>query len=408
MTGERDDAVHERFALGCMSGTSLDGLDVVLVRLTGRRHALAAQVVRHAATPFEDGLRDELTALASDRPTPPSDIARIARELGDLHADLCESTVEGLETAVGSRIAFVVAHGQTITHHPTSVAGSDRGFTWQLLDPFPIAHRLGVRVCTDLRGADLVAGGEGAPITPAADPVLFPVDRAIVVNLGGIANATRWRRVVDPSDAEPLVTIEGADTGPCNLLLDPLASALLHGARYDADGQVASEGRSRAELVDAIDAAIDRGLTTSDGIAPSRPRSLGREQFGRQMIEQVMQVASAMGATPADVLASAVDTVAGRIARWCSAGDTADVILAGGGVRNRALVTRLTARMPEARVKTSSDYGVAPEAREAAAMAVLGAMSLDGLSITVPSITGATQPGPAGRWTLARDTLCEP
>lgn len=399
MSDERLASPDERFAVGCMSGTSLDGLDVALVRLVGRRHDLGAEVVRHAAMPFDPALRDKLERLAEDRPAPPSEIAKLARALGDLHADLCERLLDGPEPRMTGRLDFVAAHGQTIAHLPTSVTGPGHGCTWQLLDPFPIADRLDTRVCTDLRGADMAADGEGAPITPAADPILFPVDRAVVVNLGGIANATRWRREYT-SGGERLPRIEGGDIGPCNLLLDPLARALLGGVRYDADGVAASSGRPHAGLVAAIEAAIDQAHPPTPRAEDARPRSLGREQFGRSMIDRVLQDAEVSGVTPADALASAVDAVAGRIARWVGRGEGGDVILAGGGARNRALAARLSARMPGLTVKPSTAYGVLPEAREAAAMAVLGAMALDGLGVTVPAITGARRPSPAGRWTL--------
>lgn len=400
MTDRQQSSVNERFSLGCMSGTSLDGLDVALVRLIGRKHELDAKIITHAAIAFDDALRDRLARLADDRPTRPSEISSLGRLLGNLHADLCVSVLDGLDERLARPIDFVVAHGQTIAHHPTSVAGPGLGSTWQLIDPFPIAERLGVRVCTDLRGADLAADGEGAPITPVADPILFPLDRAVVVNLGGIVNATRWRREWRGAIGREQLDITGADVGPCNLLLDPLAQALLNGARYDTDGAAAERGEIHEGIVHAIDRAVDAAMEPSQETTKPQPRSLGREQFGRSMIAQILQESETIAATPAAVLASAADAVAARIARWVGDDWRDPVIVAGGGSRNRALVARLTDRLPAARVAVSAEFGVLPEAREAAAMAVLGAMALDGLGVTVPSITGARRLTPTGRWTL--------
>lgn len=389
----------ERYALGCMSGTSLDGLDVATVRLSGRARGLSAEVIDHLGIPFDEALREQLQRLASDKPARPSEIAMLARRLGNLHADLCEEAVGRIEASMRGELAFVAVHGQTIAHHPASVAGPDWGTTWQLVDPFPIAERLRVRVCTDLRGADVAAGGEGAPITPAADPILFPLDRAVVVNLGGIVNATRWPARDAELSGLSWPAVEGGDVGPCNLLLDPLAEALLDGARYDVDGAAAASGRADDRLVKSIVASVDAVMRSKDAGVPKRPRSLGREQFGVAFIESTLREARRLELTPADVLASAVDAVAGWIAEWVGETCTTDVVLAGGGVRNLALVARLVMRLPEARVRVSSELGVLPEAREAAAMAVLGAMALDGLPITIPSITGAARLTSAGRWT---------
>lgn len=390
----------ERYALGCMSGTSLDGLDVATVRLSGRGRGLSAEVIDHLGIPFDEALREQLQRLASDKPARPSEIAMLARRLGNLHADLCEEAVGRIEASMRGELAFVAVHGQTIAHHPGSVAGPDWGTTWQLIDPFPTAERLRVRVCTDLRGADVAAGGEGAPITPAADPILFPLDRAVVVNLGGIVNATRWSARDAEPPGLPWPAVEGGDVGPCNLLLDPLAEALLGGVRYDVDGAVAASGQIDDRLVDWIVVMIDTAMRGGNTSASRRPRSLGREQFGQAFIESTLEEAGRLELAPADVLASAVDAVARRIAEWVGGTCTTDVVLAGGGVRNLALVARLVARLSEARVRVSSELGLLPEAREAAAMAVLGAMALDGLPITIPSITGAARLTPAGRWTL--------
>lgn len=367
-----------RLAIGAMTGTSLDGLDAALVRITGRGLALRADYLGMVSLDFPPSLRDALMLLASGRPLTAGFIVRSARWLGDLHA---QAVVQLLAQHGNPRADFLCAHGQTVWHEP-GAAGA--GVSWQLFDPWPTVRRCGVPVVYDLRQADLVAGGQGAPITPITDPILYRQPAGIVFNLGGICNATAWQ-------ASPAgMKIAGADIGPCNLVLDALARSLVPNLPYDTDGLLASAGKADAAAVAAILRLIQD--------AKRGARSLGREQYGAAFIHGLRQGPLA-DFSKEDAMASAVEAVSHALADYAKARPGLPVILAGGGAKNPALVAAVTRLVgPGSGVQTSDTAGVPAQAREAMAFAVLGALCQDRVPITLPEITGATNPGVAGVW----------
>ncbi len=370
------DASQARLIVGCMTGTSLDGLDAALVEVIGEGLDIRARLVGMISREL-DGLYDVLKAMAEGEPKAPLEYLLAARQLGELHADAVEELCRQ-HLPADAVLDMVVAHGQTIWHAP------GEGVSWQLFDAQPIVKRMGVPVCYDLRQADLIAGGEGAPITPISDWVMYrhrTRDR-LIVNLGGISNATHL-----PADGMP-EQITGADIGPCNLLIDGVVRHLFPDRRIDIDGQIALSGRINLEVYDLVQ--------THPVISGKTKRSIGREDFTdgwvRGLVDQLKNKFSA-----ADIVAGAVEAVAQLIGRTGLAG-TGDVVLAGGGARNPVLVKRLGAVMKGRTVMLSDGLGFPVDARESAGFAVLGALCQDGISITLPQITGATAPGVAGHW----------
>jgi 1,6-anhydro-N-acetylmuramate kinase len=347
-----------RLVAGAMTGTSMDGIDVALARIEGAGLAMSVEIVRRHAQPLDalaDGLRE-----ATRRPD--AGHGALAVALGALHADAFATLLDGV------RPDFVAAHGQTIAHRPP--------VSRQLLDPHPIAERLGCPVVHDLRQADLAAGGQGAPITPIADWVLFRADAPrLVVNLGGFCNVTRL-------GAGGVEEIEAFDVCACNHVLDAVARGVL-GCAYDEDGRCAARGMADAER------AADLRERLEDQARAGR--SLGN---GDELTEWVDEHAGAVA--PDDLAATAVEAVAAVVAG--AARDVEEVVVAGGGALNRALVSEL-ARRCDGAVRSTEELGVPVEAREALAMAVLGALSRDGVAITLPQVTGCARPAPvAGRW----------
>lgn len=388
---------RRRLVAGCMTGTSLDGLDVALTEITGTGLDMKAEFVGMVSRPLGD-LADQLRHFAEGNPAPPIDYLRAARRLGELHAEAVEELVEehvtnedrSPRTAIRGlphpSLDFVVAHGQTIWHAPRDDVGR---LSWQLFDPWPIVQRLNVPVCYDLRQADLIAGGEGAPITPIADRVLFAkADKPrMVVNLGGICNITSL-----PGD--PRVDIEAADLCPCNILIDGLVQELYPGKRYDEDGSIAAFGTAW----DGFHKVVNTH-PKSDGMLFSG--TLGREDFGRDWIQGLRRAVPAE-LTPQDILASAVEVIAGHISYANQSYHEEEVILAGGGAKNSYLRHRIRelAFQPSG-VYACDEIGIPCEAREAVCFAVLGALSQDGVPITLPQVTGAKAsggPGVAGVW----------
>ncbi|MCW5774907.1 MAG: anhydro-N-acetylmuramic acid kinase [Phycisphaeraceae bacterium] len=248
-----------------------------------------------------------------------------------------------------------------------------------------LAHAVRAPVVFDLRAADLASGGQGAPITPIADAILFgdPGERRTIVNLGGFCNVTRLPRIESVSDA--LETIEAADVCACNHLLDAAARAVLR-APFDAGGAVALRGRPAPRVVDGIVSLLERQRTSG--------RSLGSG-------DELAGVISGLGGgVPAeDHCRSVCEAVASVVAG--AVGECDRVLLAGGGARNRALVGAIASRLGVT-VETTAAYGVGIGDREAIAIAILGALCDDGVPITLPGVTGCARPAPvAGCWVSA-------
>lgn len=371
-----------RIIAGCMTGTSLDGLDAALAVITGHGLSLRAHFVGMISRPLGD-LRDELQHLASGGAGEPIRYLRAARRLGELHAEaiqmLCKQ--EGVE-----RLDLAVAHGQTIWHAPHDRhASPDAGLSWQLFDPWPIVRRLNVAVCYDLRQADLIAGGQGAPITPMSDWVVYrhPGRTRLIANLGGVLNVTLL-----PGESGP-EAVTGGDVGPCNLLLDGLVRRLFPGRSYDTGGEIARRGTPHPQFLEWVKLV--------PFFQRPWPRSTGREDFTDPWLDSLVERGRVMGWSNEDILASAVDAVAALLAEQ-SGKLGCEIILAGGGARNKTLTDTIRRRDPRAMVRFSDELHVPCEAREALGFAVLGALAQDGVPITLPRVTGSEKPGRSGVW----------
>lgn len=352
-----------------MTGTSIDAVDAALVEITGAGLAMSARLVRHASRPLGD-LAPRLRKIAQQHACTAREIAAAGRDLALEHVRVLRALVRD------DKVDFIAVHGQTVLHAPP--------LSWQLINPHVIAEALHAPVVFDLRAADLAAGGQGAPITPIADYVLFaaPHETRTVVNLGGFCNITRLPR---RSAAPDLSEIGGGDVCVCNQLLDALARSCL-GSAFDEDGRRALAGAPLAAAVSALQAQLERQAAAG--------RSLGTGDEALGWLDQYRGAC-----TPEDLARSACAAIARVIAQRLAGADR--IILAGGGARNAALVAELS-RSCGAEVSTSSELGVPVEAREALCFAVLGALARDGVPIALPAITGAAGPRVAGAWVDAR------
>jgi 1,6-anhydro-N-acetylmuramate kinase len=364
-----------------MSGTSLVAIDVALVSVDEDRLEIRASVQQCVTHPL-GLLARPLRQLASLEPMSAGRIAKLARELALRH-------VTAIRTLVGKkRIDLIAVHGQTVFHAPP--------VSWQLLTPAPIAEALNVPVVFDFRAADLAAGGQGAPITPLADYVLFrhEDETRAIVNLGGYANYTLLpgRSVLPPeAQVNPVHAVRGGDICTCNQLLDAIARALFS-EPFDEGGQRALAGEVRSDLRDSLvellreQARTGRSLGTGDeldGWIDERRRGYSGEDLARSACEALAMVIS--------------DTIV-KVAQEHTLDPVNRVLLAGGGVKNRVLAEDLREHS-RAVVALTDDFGVPASHREAAAMAVLGALCQDRVPITLPQITGVREPAPvAGAW----------
>jgi anhydro-N-acetylmuramic acid kinase len=373
-----------RLVIGLMTGTSLDGLDCALVRIDGRGLAMRAQHLRGHSLPLGD-LQRPLRDLAEQRPMTAQQIAELSASFGRLHARAARELLAAGEPA---RAHLACAHGQTVFHQPPH--------SWQLFNPAPLARALGADVVFDLRSADLAAGGQGAPITPLADWVLFRApahapEHRVVVNLGGFINFTFLPAGGSPSD------IRGGDACVCNNLLDAIARRVM-GVPYDDQGRAAAGAEPDADALDDLLGVLTaqrgagRSLGTGDEVGPwiARHWRAGAGCSGAQL------AASACEAI-AITLAGAVR---GALARHDGDGVPVRLVLAGGGVHNRALLRAISSAC-SAKVSISDELGVPAPYREAVAFAVLGALCQDRVPITLPAVTGAPAGVLSGCWCYA-------
>ena len=359
-------------ALGMMSGTSLDGVDVAMLLTDGVDIARTGPSRYRPYTDAERTLLRQALAAAANLPdrTSRSDILRAAEDMvTDVHAEALESFCASTGMAA-QHIAVIGFHGQTVLHRP------ERRLTVQIGDAAALARRLGIPVVADLRQADVAAGGQGAPIVPVYHRALVrglgrpgPV---AVVNIGGVGNLT-WL----DGEAEPVA----CDTGPGNALLDDFVR-LRTGAAQDLDGRLAAAGRSDL-------AAVER-LMAHPYFSRRPPKSLDRNDFRRWVADRgglgamtTEDGAATLTRLTAESIARAADLLPRRPRSW---------IVAGGGAHNPTLMAMLAERLAPASVETAAQVGWSVDALEAQAFAYLAARSLAGLPLTFPGTTGAPAP----------------
>ena len=407
-------ARREHHMVGIMSGTSLDGVDAVVARIrTSADGGLAGvSLVSHAYIPYSDALRRVLGALCT------RDGARID-DLTYAHYGLSEWYARAASDAIRAsglgpeRIDAISMHGQTVWHAPEPRAfpgpgGADLAVkgTLQLGSPAVVAERTGLPVIADLRARDMAAGGEGAPLAPYLDALLFgSADEARVVqNIGGIGNAT-----VLPAGAAGQAGTRGQagvtafDTGPGNMVMDAVVMDGTRGAmRWDDSGGIAARGR--------VHEAIVEHLMADPYFARMPPKSTGREVYGAPFVRGFLASCAAAGLSFEDRVATATAFTAESIARACRdfilpSAPIGRLIVAGGGAQNPVLMGMIEGRLAayagrSIPVLSSVAFGVPDQAREAMAFAVLGHESLMGRPGNLPAVTGASRAVVLGSVTL--------
>jgi anhydro-N-acetylmuramic acid kinase len=374
-----------------MSGTSMDGIDAALLELDGVPSDADWSLLAFRSAPYEDAQRTRIKRCVEGGT--PELLCALHAELGEWLGDATLALLDeaGVEAA---EVAAVGSHGHTVWHIPPN--GAHRGSTLQLGDPATIAERTGLDVVADFRTRDMAAGGQGAPLVPFADRILFalPGRKRALQNIGGIANVT-WlpARGAD----EPLLAF---DTGPGNALLDLAAERATEGRlRCDVDGRLAARGR--------VDAALLERLLSDPFFAQEPPRSTGRERFGHALLERVVaeRVPRDEGAW-ADLIATLTAFTARAIGdayrRWVLPRGLDEVVITGGGAKNPALVEAIRAELAPVWLGGADALGLDPDAREAAAFAVLAWAHLLGAAGNVPEATGARGPRVLGSLTPGR------
>jgi anhydro-N-acetylmuramic acid kinase len=365
---------------GVMSGTSADGIDVAIVRLMGRGFRTRFQLLSHKHFSYPANVRRAVLAAMNAQRMPVADLSRLNFLLGELYAEAVSKTAR----EAGTKLELVGCHGQTIYHQgaPEKFLGRDIACTWQIGEGAVISERVGVPVVSDFRVADMAAGGQGAPLVPYLDYLLYRHARRgrIVQNIGGIGNLTAI-----PAGATP-DKVMAFDTGPGNMIMDALAEQL-YDKPYDRDGKLASSGQALGTVIAEI--------LRAPYFKKKPPKTAGREQFGREFVKWFIGRCRAekKRATGEDLLATATALTArsiGLAVRGLGEGFS-DYIVSGGGARNKTLVKMIEATLSPLKLKltTTDEHGLPSEAKEAAAFAVLAYATWNREPSNVPSATGA-------------------
>jgi len=370
-----------------MSGTSADGIDVALARITGRGFRVRARLEKFCTFPFPAAVRQAILRVANANHRPTLSVAEISQLhflLGELYAEAVERACRRFRVPL-RRIDLIGCHGQTVYHQPTpeQFAGRRVASTLQLGEAQVLAERTGIPVVSNFRPRDLAAGGQGAPLVPYVDYLLYrhPKRGRVALNIGGIANVT-----VIPAGAPPGQVI-AFDTGPGNMVIDAVTELATRGKqRYDRNGRLAARGQP-VELI------LKRRLSNWYFIQPP-PKSTGREKFGDEYARDLWKSARYLGATPADAVRTATELTVRSIARAFRSiiarrANVEEVIVSGGGAKNLFLLRRLREELPELRWMRADRFGVPAKAKEAFAFAVLAYKTWHGVPGNLPSATGA-------------------
>src|SRR5688500_2292453 len=358
-----------------MSGTSLDGIDAALVEFTGDIRTLTWSVRAFVDVGYTPAQRHAIhEAIVAGNAAA---LCRLHAELGEGFADAALRVCAAAGVAA-EQVAVLGSHGQTIWHEPPE--GGRRGATLQLGCAATIAERTGIAVVSDFRTRDMAAGGEGAPLVPWVDRLLFsaPGKRRVLQNIGGMANLT-W---LPPRDAdEPLLAF---DTGPGNALIDAAVELATDGREtYDRDGGWADAG--------ALDEALLDELLAHPFLQREPPKSTGREVFGRPFVQQLVERdrpkdRAAWAGLISTLTEVTVRSIATSIKRWLLPRGVDEVVLTGGGACNPAIVRRIAQQLAPVPVRSeASALGVDPAAKEAVAFAALAWAHLCGEPGNVPS-----------------------
>ena len=369
-----------RCVVGVMTGTSIDGLDASLVEIKGRGLEMSARLMRHASKPLGE-LRTTLRAAADQKAMTAGEFARLALDFGRLHADAIELLMQEADLdARGLTLDAICVHGQTVFHQPP--------VSWQLINPAPIAARFACPVVFDLRQADLCAGGQGAPVTPLADWILFrhALHRRAIVNLGGFCNVT----ILPAGDSPALIRdIAGFDVCACNQVLDAVARLAL-GVSFDDRGAAARQGQYDKQASESLLAILRRQRSNN--------RSLGTGDEAMQWVQGHLT-----SLTPNDLAFNATLAIGHCISDAIAQHGVEEVIAAGGGARHELLLEVIEQKL-ELRLHRSDQLGVPIEARESMGFAVLGALCADRVPITLPTVTGCHGAPIAGSWLSQKTT----
>ncbi len=375
-----------RTVIGLMSGTSCDGIDACLVKITGNGLSTKVDIIGFETYPYENEIRELILETSCKETGTVEKICQLNFTLGKLFADAASQIARKMSVPL-SEIDVVGSHGQTIYHVSSLKEKEDNEVrsTLQIGEPSVIAQETGVTTVADFRTRDIAAGGEGAPLVPYADFILFGRDgvgRAIQ-NIGGISNVTFLPAGCDINE------IIAFDNGPGNMIIDRFAEIITEGKfKYDKNGELASKGKLNKELLER--------LCAHPYLSKHPPKSTGREDFGVQFSDELYKELKRDNIDVHDAIttitaftAKAISDSYRRFIQPCYKID--EMIISGGGVSNPLLFQFLKDYLIDIKISTVDDFGIPSCAKEALAFAILANETVSGNPCNVPSSTGAKE-----------------
>lgn len=386
---------------GVMSGTSADGVDVAICRITPGPNAPSSPKIRFlglASFPYPKVVRTEVMRVMSGGSITAAELSRLNWRLGTIYADCVEQAAAKFNVKVG----LVGCHGQTVHHEtaPTRFLGSLVRSTWQIGEAAVIAERLRCPVVSNFRPADLAADGQGAPLVPMLDYCLFRSEKVsrVLQNLGGIGNLTALPAGCSADN------VMAFDTGPGNMVIDGCMASIF-GKKFDRNGAVARRGRVLRDVVTKSMAGQYFSLQP--------PKSCGREEFGAPYVTRFIELCRAAKGSDTDCVATATALTAESVIDayrrfvWAHLGTAAplakiEFCVAGGGAKNDTLMTMLREGFGElgVRVRLIDELGIPAQAKEGVAFALLAWLTWHGLPGNIPAATGASRAVVLGKMSL--------
>jgi anhydro-N-acetylmuramic acid kinase len=377
---------------GVMSGTSADGVDVALCRITPGLHegdSPRVKLIGHLEMSYPKAVRTAVLRVMEGEALPAAEMSRLNWRLGEIYADC----VEQAAVKFGVKVRLAGCHGQTVHHESAAVRylGAPVRSTWQIGEAAVVAERLRCPVVSDFRPADLAAGGQGAPLVPMLDWCMFRSTKVsrVLQNLGGIGNLTAIPAACGAGD------LQAFDTGPGNMVIDGCMAAL-YGKKFDRNGEVARRGKVLEEVVTRV--------MREQYFSALPPKSCGREEFGAAFVTRFIGMCRDASGADADCVATATALTAESVlsayrnivaAHLDAAASLAKVefCVAGGGAKNRTLMAMLREGFAGlgVRVRLMEELGVPAQAKEGVAFALLAWLTWNGMSGNVPAATGAAR-----------------
>ncbi|MEM1549622.1 MAG: anhydro-N-acetylmuramic acid kinase [Candidatus Methanomethylicia archaeon] len=375
---------EEKIGLGIMSGTSLDGVSIVIAKLKGNWIKTKFKILYHKTFEYDNEIRRLILKLTNPKTGNVKRICQLNYVLGMIFA---EKALEAMDEVGLSRgdVDFIASHGQTIYHNPKieDIYGYKTRSTLQIGEPSIIAYKTKIITIADFRHKDVAAGGNGAPISAYADYIIFrsiDICRAIQ-NIGGIANVTYIPRNAEIKD------VIAFDTGPGNMIIDAIVREMSHGKlNMDLNGEIAAKGKVNEVLLNY--------MMKHPYLKKKPPKTTGREEFGESYVKKIIGKAREMNLKWEDIIATATyytaKTITESYIKYLPEKPD-EIIIGGGGSRNRVLMEMIKELNPKTKISLHEDYGIPSQAKEPLVMVILANETISGFPNNVPSATGALE-----------------